>query len=73
MLLADRGGRVTAAASPDDYIKTAVTLAGDLERLERIRSDLRARLEQSPLRAEKRFAANFEEQLRGAWQGVGLL
>jgi predicted O-linked N-acetylglucosamine transferase (SPINDLY family) len=48
-----------AAASPDEYVNIAVTLAGDLDRLERLRSGLRERLEQSPL--------------RGAWQGVGLL
>ena len=66
------GLKELAAASPDDYIKTAVTLAGDLERLERIRSDLRARLEQSPLRDEKRFAASFEAQLHSAWrQSIG--
>jgi protein O-GlcNAc transferase len=71
-ILATIGLKELAAGSPDDYVKTAVTLGGDLERLERIRSGLRARFEQSPLRDEKRFAAGFEAQLRSAWrQSIG--
>ena len=62
------GLKELAADSPDEYVKTAVTLAGDLEHLERIRSGVRARFEQSPLRDEKRFAAGFEAQLRTAWR-----
>ena len=67
-ILASVGLKELAAGSPDDYVKTALTLAGDLERLERIRSGLRARFDQSPLRDEKRFAAGFEAQLRSAWR-----
>ena len=67
-ILASIGLKGLAAASPDEYVRIAVSLAGDRERLERLRSDLRARLEQSPLRDERRFAANFEEQLRRAWR-----
>jgi protein O-GlcNAc transferase len=71
-ILASIGLKELAAGSPDDYVKTAVTLAGDLERLERIRSGLRARFDQSPLRNEKRFATGFEAQLRSAWrQSIG--
>ena len=36
--------------------------------LEQMRALLRSRFEQSSLRDEKRFAANFEELLRVAWQ-----
>lgn len=71
-ILSSMGLQELAAASPDEYVNIAVTLAGDLDRLERLRSGLRDRLEQSPLRDEKRFAANFEEQLRRAWQGIGV-
>jgi predicted O-linked N-acetylglucosamine transferase (SPINDLY family) len=67
-ILASVGLQELAVSSPDDYVKTAVTLAGDLERLERIRSGLRARFDRSPLRDEKRFAAGFEAQLRSAWR-----
>ena len=69
-ILASVGLPELAAASPDEYVSIAVTLAGDLDRLEQLRLGLRERLERSPLRDEKRFAANFEEQLRRAWQGV---
>jgi protein O-GlcNAc transferase len=57
-----------AASTPGKYVDTAVALASDLSRLEQLRASLRARFEQSSLRDEKRFAANFEEQLRAAWQ-----
>jgi protein O-GlcNAc transferase len=70
-ILASIGLQELAAGSPDDYVKTAVVLAADLERLERIRSGLRTRFNQSPLRDEKRFAASFEAQLRSAWRQSG--
>ncbi len=71
-ILASIGLKELAAGSPDGYVKTAVALAADLERLERIRSGLRTRFDQSPLRDEKRFAASFEAQLRSAWrQSIG--
>ena len=71
-ILTSIGLKELASASPNDYVKTAVTLAGDLKRLERIRSGLRARFDQSPLRDERRFAASFEAQLRSAWrQSIG--
>jgi protein O-GlcNAc transferase len=57
-----------AASSPDEYVQIAIALAGDVTRLESLRSSLRARFEQSSLRDEKRFAANFEELLRMAWR-----
>ncbi|MGC1521853.1 MAG: hypothetical protein WA803_09975, partial [Steroidobacteraceae bacterium] len=57
-----------AASTPERYVEIAVALASDLPRLERLRSSLRTRFEQSSLRDEKRFAANFEELLRTAWQ-----
>ena len=56
------------AASPAEYVDIAVTLGHDVGRLERLRSALRDRFEQSPLRDEKRFASNFEELLRRAWR-----
>jgi protein O-GlcNAc transferase len=71
-ILSSIGLKELAADSPDGYVETAVTLGGDFERLERVRSGLRARFEQSPLRDEKRFAAGFEAQLRSAWrQSIG--
>jgi protein O-GlcNAc transferase len=57
-----------AASSPEDYVEICVALALDLPRLEALRASLRSRLEQSSLRNEKRFAANFEALLRTAWR-----
>ena len=57
-----------AASTPEQYVEVAVALGSDLSRLEQLRASLRVRFEQSSLRDEKRFAANFEELLRVAWQ-----
>jgi protein O-GlcNAc transferase len=56
------------ASTPDQYTRIALDLAGNLPRLEQLRAELRGRFERSPLRDEKRFAANFEELLRMAWR-----
>lgn len=56
------------ASTPDQYVEIAVALARDIERIEALRAGLRSRFEQSPLRDEKRFAANFETLLQTAWQ-----
>ena len=60
-----------AASSPRDYVSIALALARDLPRLEQLRGSLRSRFDQSPLRNEKRFAADFEQALRTAWQRRG--
>jgi protein O-GlcNAc transferase len=67
-ILASLGLRELAASSAQQYVDIAVALALDLPRLQLLRSSLRSRFEESPLRDEKRFAANFEELLRTAWQ-----
>jgi protein O-GlcNAc transferase len=56
-----------AASTPEQYVDIAVALGSDLSRLEQLRASLRSRFEQSSLRDEKRFAANFEKLLRAAW------
>lgn len=67
-LLGTLGLGELAASSPEQYVEIAVALGSDLPRLERLRSSLRTRFEQSSLRDEKRFAKNFEELLRTACQ-----
>ncbi len=67
-LLATLGLADLAASTPQQYIDVAVALGNDLSRLEQLRASLRARFEQSSLRTEERFAANFEKLLRTAWQ-----
>jgi protein O-GlcNAc transferase len=66
-LLRALGLNELVASNPDEYVEIAVALGSDLPRLERLRASLRARFEQSSLRDEKRFAANFEQLLRTAW------
>jgi len=56
------------ASTPEQYVEMAVSLGSDLSRLEQLRASLRPRFEQSSLRDEKRFAANFERLLRAAWE-----
>jgi protein O-GlcNAc transferase len=67
-LLGSLGLGELVASAPEEYVAIAVALAGDFSRLSQLRASLRARFEQSPLRDEKRFAAEFEKLLRVAWQ-----
>ncbi len=67
-ILGSLGLRDLVASTPEQYVEIAVALALDLPRLESLRTSLRSRFEQSPLRDEKRLAANFEELLRTAWR-----
>ncbi len=67
-LLGTLGLGELVASTPEQYVDIAVALGSDLSRLEQLRASLRSRFEQSSLRDEKRFAANFEELLRTAWQ-----
>jgi protein O-GlcNAc transferase len=57
-----------AASKSEEYVDIAVRLGSDLSRLEQLRASLRTRFDQSSLRDEQRFAANFEELLRTAWR-----
>jgi predicted O-linked N-acetylglucosamine transferase (SPINDLY family) len=67
-LLGTLGLGELVASTPKQYIEIAVALGSDLLRLEQLRASLRGRFEQSSLRDERRFAANFEDLLRTAWQ-----
>jgi protein O-GlcNAc transferase len=71
-ILGTLGLRELVASTSEQYIEIAVALALDLPRLESLRASLRRRFEQSSLRDEKSFAANFEELLRTAWRQTGL-
>jgi predicted O-linked N-acetylglucosamine transferase (SPINDLY family) len=59
-------GELTASTA-EEYVEVAAVLGSDLPRLERLRATLRSRFEQSSLRAEARFATDFEQLLRTAW------
>ncbi len=55
------------AGSPDEYVRIAKALAADRGRLAALRSELRERLAQSPLRDELGFTRTLEEALRQMW------
>jgi protein O-GlcNAc transferase len=56
------------ATTPDEYVERAVDLTRDLPRLAKLRSELRNRMERSPLMDAERFARNLETAYRTAWQ-----
>jgi predicted O-linked N-acetylglucosamine transferase (SPINDLY family) len=55
------------AWTPDEFVRIVVELAGDLPRLARLRSELRGRMQRSPLMDAPRFARGFEAALRSMW------
>ena len=54
--------------SPDEYVETAARLAGDLDRLEGLRSRLRERIVESPLTNMAGFTASVEAAYRWMWR-----
>jgi predicted O-linked N-acetylglucosamine transferase (SPINDLY family) len=56
------------AKAPDDYVRIAVELTGDLGRLSQLRAGLRARMERSALMDAPRFARNLEAAYRDIWR-----
>ena len=67
-LLRSVGLEDLAAESEDGYVEIAVALAGDLDRLERLRLGLRARVAQSPLTDNAGFTTNLEAAYRAMWR-----
>jgi predicted O-linked N-acetylglucosamine transferase (SPINDLY family) len=55
------------AATPAEYERIAVALAGDLPRLEGLRAGLRARMRGAPLMDARRFARGIEAAYRTLW------
>jgi len=56
------------AEDADDYVKRAVSHAGDLQRLAVLRASLRKQVLASPIFDALRFAGHFEAALRGVWR-----
>jgi protein O-GlcNAc transferase len=56
------------ASTADEYVKIAVGLGTDLERLAALRVSLRDRMERSPLMDAPRFVRNLEGAYRQAWR-----
>ena len=66
--LSNLGMTELVAKSPEEFVKIAVELASDLQRLSALRSSLRGRMERSPLMDAPRFARNIEAAYRTMWQ-----
>ena len=56
------------AQTPDELVARAVALTADLDRLAKLRAELRARLAASPLMDAPRFARQLEQGYRLAWR-----
>jgi predicted O-linked N-acetylglucosamine transferase (SPINDLY family) len=56
------------AGTPEEFVRIAVDLAGDLPRLGDLRATLRGRMEASPLMDVERFTRGIEAAYRGMWQ-----
>jgi predicted O-linked N-acetylglucosamine transferase (SPINDLY family) len=54
--------------SKEEYVETAVRLAGNLSRLDGLRATLRTRMESSALMGAARFARNIENAYRTMWR-----
>lgn len=62
----------TIASDLEQYVDLAVSLSGDIPRLEVLRSSMRDRMRASPLCDGKRFAANLDSLLQTTWiQSIG--
>jgi protein O-GlcNAc transferase len=60
--------RDLAGRTKEEFVRIAVKLAGDLDRLSKLRASLRERVERSPLMDTPRFAHNIESAYRLMWQ-----
>jgi protein O-GlcNAc transferase len=67
-LLSNLGLQGLAAETPEQYVALAAQLAGDLPRLQDLRSTLRQRMQQSPLMDGNRFARHVEQAYRQMWR-----
>jgi predicted O-linked N-acetylglucosamine transferase (SPINDLY family) len=56
------------ANSPEEYVKIASRLAGDLPKMQKLRRNLRQMLQSSPLMNAKQFAGDMENIFRQMWR-----
>jgi len=66
--LSNMGLTDLATRTPDEFVKCASDLAGDLARLTELRRTLRDRMRSSPLLDGKRFARDVESAYRSIWK-----
>ena len=66
-LLANIGFAELASERLEDYIETAVALAGDLDLLDALHRELRPRMKASPVMDQVRYIREMEEYYRAIW------
>jgi predicted O-linked N-acetylglucosamine transferase (SPINDLY family) len=66
--LANLGMENLAAKTPEEFVRLASDLAGDLPALEAMRRSLRDRMTASPLCDTRQFTADFQSLLRQLWR-----
>ncbi|MGP1675524.1 MAG: O-linked N-acetylglucosamine transferase family protein [Burkholderiales bacterium] len=66
-MLTNAGLTELVADTPAEYVAIAARLAGDLDRLSRMRAGMRDRMANSPLLAAKRFTLDLEKAYRQMW------
>jgi protein O-GlcNAc transferase len=66
--LCNLGLQEWAAETAEQYVALAAQVAGDLPRLQELRTTLRQRMQQSPLMDGQRFARHVEQAYRQMWR-----
>jgi protein O-GlcNAc transferase len=67
-LLANLGLEAWVAKTPDEYVELAIELAGDRDRLAKLRQEMRPRMKESPMMQEESFTRDLEDQYRKIWR-----
>jgi predicted O-linked N-acetylglucosamine transferase (SPINDLY family) len=67
-ILANLGLRALIGGTPAEYVAIATDWARDIDRLARLRAELRGRLEASPLVDTQQYAADVDAAFRRMWQ-----
>ena len=66
-LLANMGLADLASTKLEDYIATAVALAGDIDLLDALHRELRTRMKASPVMDQERYIREMEDCYRAIW------
>ena len=62
------GREMFAASTPSEYVAKAVSFAGEIDNLAKIRASLRAMMFNSPLCDKKGFTRSLEDAYRKMWR-----
>jgi predicted O-linked N-acetylglucosamine transferase (SPINDLY family) len=67
-ILSNVGLAELIAKTPEEYVRVAVELANNLDRLKQLRGELRQRMLASPLKDPKQLTRDIEAFFRDAWR-----